>query len=145
MVTFAERLKEERKRAGLSQEELARKSGCGQSLIGNLESGAQKSTAKLPQIAAALGINALYLAERKGPRTQNDRTAHAVEQSVAKYKDADISALVAAVERLSPEDARALLPVVTRIADSQPRSTARRRGTQLDMNPAAETPDAAHG
>lgn len=51
-------------------------------------------------------------------------------------RDYHIAALLAAVERLTPEDARALLPVVTRIADSQPRSTARRRGTKIDMSPA---------
>lgn len=69
-------------------------------------------------------------------------TSNTAMQRPSHYANSDIAALVAAVERLSPEDARALLPVVTRIADSQLRSTARRRGIKIDMSPADTTASA---
>lgn len=68
MRTLAERLKAEREAAGLTQEDLAKKSGVGQSMIGNLESGLRKGSAKLPNIAAALGLHALWLKEERGPK-----------------------------------------------------------------------------
>ena len=68
MRTLAERLKAEREAAGLTQEDLAKKSNTGQSMIGNLESGLRKGSAKLPNIAAALGLHALWLKEERGPK-----------------------------------------------------------------------------
>lgn len=69
MRTLSERLKEARKDAGLTQEELRIKAGLKrQSIIGGIESGEQKTTSYLPQIAAALGVNALWLAQEKGPK-----------------------------------------------------------------------------
>lgn len=66
MSSLATRLKQSRTSAGLSQEALAEIAKVSQSLIGNLESGNQKSTSKIAQIAAALGVNALWLAIGKG-------------------------------------------------------------------------------
>ncbi len=69
MKTLAERLRSARKEAGLTQHELTRRAGLkGQSIIGGLESGGQLTSSYLPQLAAALGVNALWLAEGVGPR-----------------------------------------------------------------------------
>lgn len=69
MDTVATRLKEAREEANLTQEQLAEKVGCSQSLIGNLESGNQKSSARLPAIAQVLKVEAIWLAEGRGVRS----------------------------------------------------------------------------
>lgn len=66
MYTLADRLKWARQKAELSQEELGKKAGVSQSTIGNLEAGTRNSARRLPQIAAVLGVNALWLAEGRG-------------------------------------------------------------------------------
>lgn len=88
MDTLSKRLREERERAKLTQQELAKKAGCGQSLIGNLESGAQKSSAKIPLIAAALGVSALYLSEGKGQKELDnlDQPRLSAQESSATYR-----------------------------------------------------------
>lgn len=68
METTASRLTAARLEADLTQDQLAKRAGCSQGLIGNLESGNQKSSTKLPAIAEALGVEVLWLAEGKGPK-----------------------------------------------------------------------------
>jgi transcriptional regulator with XRE-family HTH domain len=68
MEKLSERLAAARKKAGLSQQELADKVGVAQSTIGSLETGSRSTARKIAPIAAALGVNALWLAEGKGPR-----------------------------------------------------------------------------
>lgn len=75
MQTLAERLKEARLDAKLTQKQLAIKAGCGQSLIGNLESGRNTSSFAIPRIAEALGVNAVWLSHGKGPRRPAEPTA----------------------------------------------------------------------
>lgn len=84
MRTLSKRLAEARKDKGWSQEELARRAGCSQSLIGNLEAERQQGSAKLPQIADALGVSALWLAEGKGPKRHEtaDRPAEIGEMVI---------------------------------------------------------------
>lgn len=72
MQTLSERLRFARKSAGLSQVALAKKAGVAQSTISGLETGEQTATTYLPQIAAALGVRALWLAEEKGPMRDED-------------------------------------------------------------------------
>lgn len=82
MSSLATRLKQSRSAAGLSQEALAKLANVSQSLIGNLESGNQKSTSKIAQIAAALNVDALWLATGKGkPRP----TSSGVREPSASY------------------------------------------------------------
>lgn len=69
MYSLADRLRWARTRAKLSQEALGKKVGVRQSTIGNLEAGTRSSARKLPQIAAELGVSALWLAEGKGEPT----------------------------------------------------------------------------
>lgn len=69
LVTLADRLRSARKKTGLTQEELAARAGLKrQSIIGGLESQHRTTSTYLPQIAAALGVNALWLATGEGPR-----------------------------------------------------------------------------
>lgn len=66
MSLLSERLKSERDRAGLTQPELAQRVGIRQSFIGALETGAQKNSGFLPEIAHALGVDAYWLKTGKG-------------------------------------------------------------------------------
>lgn len=68
MDTLAKRLKHAREQlCGLSQPELARKSGVKQSFIGALEAENQQSSSWLPELAHALGVEAYWLKTGKGP------------------------------------------------------------------------------
>lgn len=67
MTTFADRLKDSRIKSGLTQEGLAKAIGQKkQSVIASLESGQNKSTSYLPEIAKALGVDAYWLKTGKG-------------------------------------------------------------------------------
>ncbi len=63
METLAQRLAAARDAKQLTQTQLAKLAGCSQGLIGNLESGIQQSSTKLPRIADVLGVTARYLQE----------------------------------------------------------------------------------
>ncbi|SAK65738.1 putative phage repressor [Caballeronia pedi] len=60
-IGIGKRLIEAREKRGWSQDELADKAGVSQGTIGHLESGRNKSSTKLPQIAAALGVTVEWL------------------------------------------------------------------------------------
>lgn len=68
MITLKERLAAAREDARLTQTQLGKKVGAGQSLISNLESGANLSSTSLPEIAHALGVSAYWLKTGKGER-----------------------------------------------------------------------------
>lgn len=75
-TTFGHRLKQARKEAGLTQKELATKAGIKQATISELENDKYHGSAFAPQLAAALGVNALWLANEKGLKhtlANNDR------------------------------------------------------------------------
>lgn len=75
MDTLATRLTSARNEQGLTQGALARAAGLkNQSIIGSLESGHRKSSSYIPAIAEALKVNALWLAEGRGPRYPTDDT-----------------------------------------------------------------------
>lgn len=63
MNSFRQRLTWARQEKNLTQEQLAKLAGVSQGTIGNLESGLRASARKLPQIAAVLGVDPLWLAE----------------------------------------------------------------------------------
>lgn len=66
MNTFADRIKEQRSRLGLSQAELAKRIGTAQSTIGSIENGRNQGSTKIGELAAALGVDALWLETGKG-------------------------------------------------------------------------------
>lgn len=69
MNTLAIRLTWARTQKGLSQAELAKKSGVSQSTIGNLEAGIRLTARNITAIATALDVNPVWLAEGKGSPT----------------------------------------------------------------------------
>ena len=66
MNSIAERLKQAREAAGMTQPALAEKAGVSQGTIGNIESGLRKRPRELLSIAAALGVNPSWLDTGKG-------------------------------------------------------------------------------
>ena len=66
LETVGSRLKKARKYAGLTQVELAKKSGSKQGAISDLESGRNESSTKLVEMAQAMGVSADWLATGKG-------------------------------------------------------------------------------
>lgn len=61
-MSLAERLKQAREAAALSQEELAASAGVSQSLIAQLESSKIDGSKKIVEISVALGVDARWLA-----------------------------------------------------------------------------------
>jgi phage repressor protein C with HTH and peptisase S24 domain len=75
MRTLAERLVWARERQALTQEGLAKLAGVSQGTIGNLESGSRQSARKIVEIAAALKVDAGWLAGGKGAAVPGDDTS----------------------------------------------------------------------
>jgi transcriptional regulator with XRE-family HTH domain len=61
------RLRAARKAAGMNQEQLAERAGINQSTVSDIENDEQ-GTAYAPELAAPLGVEALWLKTGKGPR-----------------------------------------------------------------------------
>lgn len=66
MKTLADRLKEARHAAGLSQAALAKKAGVAQSTIGSIENGRNRGSTQIVPIARALGITPEWLQNGSG-------------------------------------------------------------------------------
>lgn len=76
MAFLSDRLRAEREAQELTQEELAKLASCGQSTIGNLESGRTRESSKyLPYIAKALGLEVIWLQDGIPPKYRADRDA----------------------------------------------------------------------
>lgn len=130
VTTLADRLKTERERLEMTQVDLARKSGVSQGTIGNLEAGLRKSARNLAQIAAALGVSALWLAEGRGPRLLG-AGGDQVRMSLAESPGAPDPLVLQAIDdlkdlqRLDPEARARLLSDLHNAAD-RARAIARR-------------------
>ena len=61
-------MKSAREAAGLTQDALAKRAHCGQTTIASIENGRNEGATPLPMLAHVLGVEALWLAEGKGPR-----------------------------------------------------------------------------
>lgn len=68
MKTFADRVRAARKAAGLTQKQLAAKSGLSQTTISDIERGRNETSADVVALARALKVLAEWLADGKGPR-----------------------------------------------------------------------------
>lgn len=66
--TIQSRLKDARKKSGLTQAEVAALVGISQPTYSQLESGVSKSSTLLPQLAFVLGVRPHWLATGTGPR-----------------------------------------------------------------------------
>ena len=75
MKLLRERLVDARIEAKLSQTALALRARCAQSTIGGLESGRRFGSGALPRIAEALDVEALWLAEGRGPKRRHQGAA----------------------------------------------------------------------
>lgn len=62
-MSFNDRVRARRKELGLSQQELAKRAGIGQSSIGQIENGRNKSTTKIIELAKALETTPEYLTQ----------------------------------------------------------------------------------
>lgn len=65
-TTLSDRLKKARKHAGLTQVQLAEKSGTTQQTISNIERGIQDGSGELVSIAIACGVRAEWLEQKHG-------------------------------------------------------------------------------
>jgi len=77
MKTLAQRLTEEREAANLTQTELAKKARCSQATIADIERGRNSESAKLPSIASALNLHAIWLKEGIGEKYLNQNASKA--------------------------------------------------------------------
>lgn len=100
-MNTGQRIKALRENKGWSQDFLADKAGCGQSIIGNLESGEQQSSKWLPSIAAALGVPAITLTTKKSGALHNEP---GISPDVPSFPP-DLQSLADDLAALLPEDA----------------------------------------
>lgn len=68
-MSIGQRLKLARKESGLTQKELAAKVGISQPTLSDLEKGESKGTGFIASLAAALGVNALWLETGRGTKS----------------------------------------------------------------------------
>ena len=76
MTTVGKRIAQARRARGLSRPELAEAAHMRYATLAGLENGNQQTSSFLPQIASALGVNALWLSTGRGsiyPREKSDR------------------------------------------------------------------------
>ncbi|MCK2097543.1 helix-turn-helix domain-containing protein [Thauera aromatica] len=71
METFGSRVREARKKMKMSQVALASAVGMSQGNLSDIENGHVPTSTYTPSIAAVLGVNALWLAEGRGPKHPN--------------------------------------------------------------------------
>lgn len=74
MADLARRVRALREEHGWSQSELARRVGCRQQLINNLEAGNQRTSKVLPRLAGVFGVDAAWLAHGQGSRRSQEVT-----------------------------------------------------------------------
>lgn len=125
MKNLADRIKEERGRLGLNQEELAKLIGKGQSFIGNLESGLRKETALFPELAQVFGVSAMWLKTGKGDRTtsQAPQTKGVGEpdgRGYAVIRRARIQLLIQVAEKIDDSGLDRLIERATVLAETYP-------------------------
>lgn len=117
--TIAQRMVWARERKKLTQEGLAKAAGVAQSTIAGLESGYRKSPRRLPQIAAALGIDPIWLAEGIGnpEKSGNDASAQVVQMPIKLSPTLD--SLLSVAKGLSRDAQRELLGMAKGLAATE--------------------------
>ena len=88
-MSISTRIKQARKAAKMTQEELAKKTGLKQSTISDLEVGRSHGTTSIASLAAALGVSPLWLEAGKGPMSAADGDLAPVVGSSVRAQHAD--------------------------------------------------------
>lgn len=70
-MSIGERVREARKEAGITQQQLADKVGVSQPALSELENGDSYGTTRLAAIASVLGVSALWLETGRGQKRQD--------------------------------------------------------------------------
>jgi transcriptional regulator with XRE-family HTH domain len=109
-ATLAERLKWARKRAGLTQQQVAEAAGMTQPAYSDLESARSKSSALTASLADALKVSALWLERGVGTPEQ----PVAIRETAPTYRDgvneSELAVVIDAVETWLAESKRSLAP-----------------------------------
>lgn len=108
MKTLAQRLTWAREQKALTQEALAKLSGVSQSTIGNLESGLRLKARNILEIAQALGVDAMWLANGQGGPAATPTKDLPEEDDGFVVSAADASA---AGQRVRPGDPGETIPI----------------------------------
>lgn len=77
--SVGERLREARKRRGLTQAALAKLAGCTQSALSDLECGRNANSRDIPVLAAVLGVASLWLSTGEGPMNESADVVRGVQ------------------------------------------------------------------
>ncbi|MGE8449074.1 MAG: S24 family peptidase [Pseudomonadales bacterium] len=150
MSTLKDRLAEARTESGLSQAQLAKAVGAGQSTIASIENGRNKGSSLFLDLARALGVNVEWLMDGTGPkRGRDDGTppksaplpenwpfASIPEAEVRSLSAGQLSALEGAIALAI---AQLKLGITVAPARAQPMPAAPARGGLVDMD-AADDP-----
>lgn len=83
METFGSRVREARKNMKMSQATLASAVGMSQGNLSDIENGHVPTSTYTPALAAVLGVNALWLADGRGPKHPGTQAAHAEPSNVS--------------------------------------------------------------
>jgi transcriptional regulator with XRE-family HTH domain len=119
MDTMASRLKTARTEAGLTQGELARRSGVQQQSISLIERGESQNTRYVVALARACGVEPTWLQTGRGPRRQSDYTCLVDLATLDQAGRESVMRLVAALERGDIDPSRLAL-LVRAIVGDQP-------------------------
>ena len=91
LMNMSARLATERRAAGLSQSQLADKSGISQQMISKLERGVSESTREIIALAAALNLNPEWLKSGIGQKEANGLADPAEQELIRNYRASDTS------------------------------------------------------
>jgi len=111
MNTLAERLTWAREQKGYTQDALAKKAGVSQSTIGNLESGLRLTARKILDIANAVGVDPMWLANGQGTPTSSAAITPTQDSAAAANDPARDFPFPAGVPRISVGDDPDTIPI----------------------------------
>ena len=124
MKMLCDRLKETREEKGWSQTELAAHAKISQSFIGALETGRQKTSKWLPEIARVLGVNPFWLKTGKGAKE-----ADPLQQTGLYITDPQLIAAVKVMEALPDYARSAAIKDIAAVAELIQQARAANNGT----------------